>query len=251
MEKLQTLTEYLDQRMEGETFRDYLPIGLQVEGRQEVHKIATGVSASLELFEKARDWGADLIFVHHGMFWDREDRVLRGPLKKRVHFLLENNLSLIGYHLPLDAHPELGNNIIPARELGLENIAPFGLYHGKAIGFKGRISPQMPEAFLEKTTAFYGKEPVALLYGPEKIETVGIVSGGAWDLLPQAAMEGLDLFLTGTADEPVYHMAREWGIHFLAYGHHATERIGPRAVGEHLAEQFSVETRFFDSDNPL
>jgi dinuclear metal center YbgI/SA1388 family protein len=242
---------YLDKYLEKPAFHDALPIGLLVEGRPEVRKVATGVSACLALFESAADWGADMIIVHHGMFWDKQDRVVRGPLKKRLKFLLNHDITLAGYHLPLDAHPEIGNNIVFARAMGFENPEPFGDYHGKCIGYKSGIPPISIEEFAEKAAAFYGTRPTAFLHGKPVISSAAVVSGGAHEFLPEAARTGLDCYVTGTRDEPIPHMAREWGIHFLAFGHYATERVGVRALADHLAREMKVEARFFDVDNPL
>lgn len=244
------LIAFLDQTMDKDAWSDYLPIGLLVEGRAEVRRLAAAVSAGLEVFELADAWGADAVLVHHGMFWDNADRVLRGHVKKRVKFLLERDITLIGYHLPLDAHPETGNNILFAKGVGLRDIEPFGLYKGKRIGFRGRLDPTSVGDFVERAKVFYGTEPRAYLYGPEKIETVGVISGGAWEHLAEAARAGLDCFVTGSVDEPAYSLAREEGIHFLSFGHYATERAGVQRLAEIVAEKFNIETRFFDIENP-
>ena len=245
------ILEFLDKYLEKSAFQDSLPIGLMVEGRPEVRKVATGVSACLELFEKASDWGADMVLVHHGMFWDKSDRVIRGALKKRLKFLLDHDITLAGYHLPLDAHPEIGNNILFARAMGFQDPQPFGDYHGKLIGFKGGIQPVPIEDFVGKAAAFYGTRPTAFLSGKPVIASAAVVSGGAWEFLADAARERLDCYVTGSADEPVPHLARELGVHFLSFGHYATERVGIRRLGEVLARETGVEARFFDVDNPL
>jgi dinuclear metal center YbgI/SA1388 family protein len=245
------ILRWLDEFMEKDSYTDYLPIGLMVEGRPEVRKLATGVSACAEFFEQAVEWGADMILVHHGMFWDSEPRVLKGFLKERVKTLLLNDITLAGYHLPLDAHPEIGNNILFARAMGLRDIEPFGVYKGRPIGWKGSLARQSIEDFIKEAQGFYGTEPIRFLNGPPLIETVGVISGGAWDHVVEAAESGLDCFVTGNADEAVYNLARELKIHFLGFGHYATERVGVRQLGELVAEEFKISTRFFDVPNPL
>jgi len=246
------IVSFLDSYMQKEKFKDYLPIGLQIEGRAEVQKVATAVSVSVDVIQQAAEWGADLLLVHHGLFWEKSDPVLRGHHKARVRALLLNDMTLMGYHLPLDAHPEAGNNILFARAMGFRYIEPFGDYHGTLIGWKGRFDPVPALTFAARAEAFYGVQPTTVFYcGKTTIETAAIVSGGAWDFITDAAREGIDCFVTGNADEPVYHLAREEQIHFLAFGHHATERPGVQCLGDLLARKFGVETQFFDVDNPL
>lgn len=243
---------FLDAYMEKDKFKDYSPIGLQIEGRPEVRKVATAVSVGLEVIDAAAAWGADLLLVHHGLFWEKADPVLRGHHKQRVRRLLERDVTLVGYHLPLDAHPEVGNNALFAHAMGFQNLEPFCEYHGNMIGWQGTFDPLAPEDFIAKAEAFYGCKPAtAFLRGKPRIASAAVVSGGAWEYTLDAAREGLDCYVTGTADEPVYHLSREEGIHFLAFGHHATERVGVRRLGEVLAEKFRLEARFFDVENPL
>lgn len=251
--QLTELVAFLDDFLHKADFTDALPIGLLVEGRPEVRKVATAVSATLEVMERAAEWGADLVLVHHGMFWDGSDRVVRGHLKRRLKCLLASDISLVGYHLPLDAHEELGNNALFARAMGLREVERFGLYHGKKIGWRGRLDPALaPADFVARATAFYGREPLAaFLCGPEKIATVGVISGGAWDHVVEAAREGIDCYVTGNADEPVTALAREEAIHFLAFGHYATERVGVKWLGEAVAKRFGLEVRFIEVENPL
>ncbi|MFP4380318.1 MAG: Nif3-like dinuclear metal center hexameric protein [Candidatus Sumerlaeia bacterium] len=245
------IIQYLDAYMNAAEFTDYLPVGLLVEGRTTVHKVAAAVSASREIFEQAAEWGADMLLVHHGIFWDGESPVLKGFKKDRVKMLLDSEITLIGYHLPLDAHPEVGNNILFAQAMGWKNIEAFGSYKGKKIGFKGECDRQGIQEFVKDAQAFYGTEPTAFLDGPAEIRSAAVISGGAWDHIQEAAEEGIDCFVTGNSDEPVYNMAREMKIHFLAFGHYATERVGIRKLAEHIGEKFQLTTRFFDVDNPL
>lgn len=249
----QDVVRFLDDYMRVDDFADGLPIGLQVEGGPLVRRVATAVSACVEVFEQAAEWGADMAIVHHGMFWEKDDRVVRGPLKRRLEILLGNNISLVGYHLPLDAHPEVGNNALFARGVGLRDIEPFAEYHGNRIGYCGVFDRMPIEEFVARASQFYGCEPkAALLEGPsDTVCSAGVVSGGAWPNMRDAIAAGLDVFVTGTADEPAFHIAREEGLHFLAFGHNATERVGVRALGDVVAKHFDLEVRFFDVDNPL
>lgn len=242
---------YLQETLRVGDFRDYGPQGLQVEGRPEVRKVVSGVSGSVALFERAADAGADLIIVHHGIFWERESRVVRGGLKRRLELLLEHQMTLAGYHLCLDAHSEWGNNVLAARGLELENIRPWGEYQGKPIGYRGDWEGLPIAAAVERVNALYGSRALEFLYGPERVRTVGIISGGAQDQVREAIRDGLDLYITGEASEFVMHTAREGAIHFLGAGHYNTERLGIRAVGEHLAQRYGIEHEFIDLPNPV
>jgi len=243
---------YLDTFLEKDKFEDYLPIGLLVEGKSEVSKVATAVSVSQDFIDAAAQWGADMLLVHHGIFWKGEDPVLKGYKQKRLAGIVKNDMTLLGYHLPLDAHPEVGNNALFAEAMGFQGRKPFCEYKGNTIGWQGSVEPMSLETFIAKANRVYGGEPKTILdFGPSTIRTAAVVSGGAWDHIQDAFDAGADLYVTGNADEPVYHLARELGVHFLAYGHHATERIGIRCLGEVLTEKFGVENKFFDADNPL
>jgi dinuclear metal center YbgI/SA1388 family protein len=241
------LDEYLDSRG-----RDYGPNGLQVEGREEIRKVVTGVSACQELFVRAREAGADSVLVHHGLFWEGMPRTLTGFQYRRVAELIRGELSLIAYHLPLDRHAGVGNNAVAGCEFGLTDLEPFGFHDGLPIGFKGRF----PEAITASELAarcrrIYGQEPLAFLSGPDPVNSLGIISGGAQRELYSAIDEGLDAYITGEVSEWVMNVAREAGIHYLAAGHYATERLGIRALGEHLAERYGIEAEFIDIPNPV
>jgi dinuclear metal center YbgI/SA1388 family protein len=233
-------------------FPDYGPQGLQVEGAPEVTKIVSGVSACVALFEAAVAARAQLVIAHHGIFWDRESRVVRGGLKQRLDLLLRHGLTLAGYHLCLDAHPEIGNNALAARGLGLTDATPWAPHNGRPLGFRGLWPEGVPaaEAF-RRVNELYGSDSLIFAYGPETVRSVGIVSGGAQGDVRTALDAGLDLFVTGEASEFVMHTAREGGIHFMAAGHHNTERFGIRAFGEHLAARFGVVHEFVDLPNPV
>jgi dinuclear metal center YbgI/SA1388 family protein len=240
------LDQYLDSRG-----RDYGPNGLQVEGREEIQKIVTGVSACQELFARAREAGADAVLVHHGLFWEGMPRTLTGFQYRRVAELIRGEMSLISYHLPLDRHLEVGNNAVAGRQLGLRRIEPFGEHDGLPVGVKGLFpEPVSPEELVERCRRVYGQEPLAYLSGPEAISTLGVISGGGQREFYSAIGEGLDAYLTGEVTEWVMNVSRETRTHYLAAGHYATERLGVRALGEHLAERFGIEVEFIDVPNP-
>ncbi len=246
------ILHYLHEYLRVDDWKDYGPQGLQVEGRRQTHRVVTGVSGSVALFEAAIAAGADMVLVHHGIFWERDPRVVRGPLKRRLELLLRHELTLAGYHLCLDAHPEVGNNVLGVRGLGLEEVRPWGEYQGRHIGFRGRWPDGIPvEEAQARVEQFYGRRSDAFLSGPALVRTVGLVSGGAQDMVRAAAEAGLDMFITGEASEFVMAAAAESGIHFLGAGHHATERIGIAAVGELLSRTFGVEHQFIDIPNPI
>jgi dinuclear metal center YbgI/SA1388 family protein len=240
------LDQYLDSRG-----RDYGPNGLQVEGREEIRKIVTGVSACQELFARAREAGADAVLVHHGLFWEGMPRTLTGFQYRRVAELIRGEMSLIAYHLPLDRNLEVGNNAVAGRQLGLRRIEPFGEHDGLPLGVKGLFPEAVPaEELVERCRKVYGQEPLAYLAGPESISTLGIISGGGQREFYSAISEGLDAYITGEVTEWVMNVARETRTHYLAAGHYATERLGVRALGEHLAERFGIEVEFIDVPNP-
>ncbi|HXO18455.1 MAG TPA: Nif3-like dinuclear metal center hexameric protein, partial [Thermoanaerobaculia bacterium] len=211
------LVAYLDDLLDARSGRDYGPNGLQVAGRQEVRKMVTGVSACRELFVRAREAGADAVLVHHGLFWEGLPRTLTGFQYERVAELVRSGMSLVAYHLPLDRHPELGNNALAARAFGLEDLAPFALHEGLPVGWKGRFPEPIPAAeLLARCRRVYGQEPLAFAGGPNSVATLGIVSGGAQRELYDAIAEKLDAYLTGEVSEWVMNVAREAGIHYLA-----------------------------------
>lgn len=230
-----------------DAFPDYGPMGLQVAGADEVRTIACGVSASLELFRQAAALGAELLVVHHGLFWNNESRVIDDMLKARLQALFRSDITLAAYHLALDAHPVLGNNARLAQELGIDVDGTFG-----EVGLGGRLrSPESADAFVRRVAALLDREPVAFLHGRALVERVAVCSGGAGRDLGRAAREGYDLYLTGEPEEPSLHQAQELGIHFVAAGHYATERLGVQALSARLAEQFGLEWHFLDLPNPV
>jgi len=240
------LDQYLDSRG-----KDYGPNGLQVEGREEIGKVVTGVSACQELFVRAREAGADAVLVHHGLFWEGMPRTLTGFQYRRLAELIRGEMSLLAYHLPLDRHMEVGNNAVAGRQLGLRRIEPFGEHDGLPVGIKGLFpEPVSPEELVERCRRVYGQEPLAYLSGPEAISTLGVISGGGQREFYSAIGEGLDAYITGEVTEWVMNVAKETQTHYLAGGHYATERLGVRALGEHLAERFGIEVELIDVPNP-
>jgi dinuclear metal center YbgI/SA1388 family protein len=249
---LAALMAYLDEFLEARKGSDFGPNGLQVEGRPRVHKLVTAVSAGAQLFARARAAGADAVLVHHGLFWEGQPRVLTGFRYRQVAELIQGGMSLIAYHLPLDRNPEVGNNALAARAFGLAEVEPFGEHDGLPIGCKGRFPEPLPPARLvELCRDVFGQEPLAFLFGPEPVASVGLISGGAQRELHDAIAQGLDAYVTGEASEWVMNVARDAGIHYLAAGHYATERLGVRALGEHLARRFGLEVEFVDIPNPV
>ena len=249
--KRNELTQYLNTYLRIDDFKDTASNGLQVEGREKIRKIVTGVSANVELFEKAIKLKADAIIVHHGIIWDFEHPVYQGSYKKRIKLLLENDINLYGYHLPLDAHKEVGNNVRLAQILGLENIEPFGEYNEQLIGFKGEYKLKQAETVFDLVKKEINANAIIFPYGPDKINTVGVVSGGAQKEVKQAVLQGMDLYLTGEVSEHILHYVKEEGIHFIAAGHYATERFGIIALGEHIKQKFELDVEFVDIPNPI
>jgi dinuclear metal center YbgI/SA1388 family protein len=246
------MVAYLDELLEIGSFTDYGPNGLQVPGADEVTLVVTGVSAQRELFEHAAEAGAQLVLCHHGMLWDFHPRTIGPAMKERLRILFEHDISLAGYHLPLDAHPEVGNNALICEGLGLERAEPFAEHRGRPVGFVGRSEKGVPFAELrERCATLFGQEPFVWDAGPEVVHSVGVVSGGAPNHLGDAVAEGLDAFLTGETAEHTMAEARENGVHFIAGGHYATETFGIRRLGELVAERFGVEHRFADIPNPI
>ncbi len=249
---LNTLVNWLDTTLQPSRFRDYCPNGLQVEGRAEVSRLATGVTASQALLDAALAWGADAILVHHGYFWRGEAEAIVGMKRRRLATLLKNDISLLAYHLPLDAHPTLGNNARLGELLGLVEVGPLQPNDAAAVGNVGRL-PEASSAGLlaERIQQLTGREPLLVADPGMRVERVAWCTGAAQSYIEAAVAVGADLFITGEVSEPTVHVAREEGIGFIAAGHHATERYGVQAVGEALAAEFAIEHRFFDCDNPV
>lgn len=252
---LNDLVTHLDEFLEAGRGGDFCPNGLQVEGKNEIKKLVTGVSACHELFVRARELEADSILVHHGLFWKGGDvpPPLTGIQYRRVAELIRREISLIAYHLPLDRHAEVGNNAVALRHLGIhDDLVPFAEFAGEPVGFHGRLhSPISAEDLVGRCDEVFGQAPMLVGSGPVQIETLGIVSGGGESVVHEAIELGLDAYITGEIKEWVQNVAREAGIHYLAAGHYATERLGILALGEYLAEKFGLEVEFVDIPNPV
>jgi dinuclear metal center YbgI/SA1388 family protein len=249
--QISDIIKTLDGLLSPAEFSDLGPNGLQVPGAREVTRVVTGVSARRELSERAVDLGAELVLVHHGLFWDFHPTGLTPVLAERLRPLFKHDINLAAYHLPLDAHPTLGNNAILARELGCEDVEPFGVHKGTPIGCRGRFDGIAPEVLRARVRGATGREPLMLGAGPDPVRSIGIVSGSAADTLHEAAAAGLDAFLTGEPREHITAEAEELGLWFVAAGHYATETFGVRALGDLLAERFGIEHVFVDLPNPV
>ena len=245
-----TLLQTLDVLLQPQLFKDYGPNGLQVEGKAEIRRIVSGVTASRALIDAAIAAGADAIVVHHGLFWRGQDGRVTGWMKERLARLLAHDINLLAYHLPLDAHPELGNNAQLGRVLGWAADARFGEQN---LGCAAPVSYDSPDALADHVARALGR-PVTLVapgaQAPRPIRRVGWCTGGAQSYFEPAIAAGVDAFVTGEISEPQAHLARETGVSFLAAGHHATERYGAPAVAAHVAAQLGLAHQFIEIDNP-
>ncbi len=245
------LAKYLEQTLDINRFRDYSPNGLQVEGRPLIRKIVSGVTASLALLEASLQAGADAIIVHHGYFWRGEDARVVGPKHKRLKLLLANDINLFAYHLPLDMHPEFGNNAQLARRLGLSSDGRFG---DDGLGWLGVAQDTRVATVgdLARTIELQlGRTPLLIGDAAQALGKVAWCTGAAHGMLAEAIAAGASVYLSGEISEPIVHLARETGVAYLACGHHATERYGVQAVGAHLAERFGIQHEFIDIVNPV
>jgi dinuclear metal center YbgI/SA1388 family protein len=245
-----------DRLLEPERFEDSCLNGMQVPGPAEVERIVTGVSAHVELFERAADAQAGLLLVHHGLIWGPGVKAIDASLHRRLKILFANDIALAAYHLPLDAHAELGNNALLARALGAEHMQPFGSYHGQTIGFLAALGSdgdggiEAGELF-DRVGQVTERQPLVLGDGPPRVQRLAIVSGAGSDFAEEAAAAGAQALLTGEPAERVTATARELGLHVIAAGHHATETLGIKALGELLAGRFGLEHVFIDVPNPV
>lgn len=247
------IIEFCDELLDAGSFDDYGPNGLQVPGTGEVTKVVTGVSAHLELLERARDVEAQMVLAHHGLFWDFHPRALSGPMAARLRVALGSGLSIAGYHLPLDAHPEVGNNALLCSALGFEaRPAELAVIRGRTIGAVGfRADPIAADDLFAAVATLLDREPLVFDAGPALVSSIGIVSGGAASNIHDAIALGLDAYVTGEPAEHVMADAREGAIHFIAAGHYATETAGIRRLGDLVAERFGVEHEFIEIPNPV
>jgi dinuclear metal center YbgI/SA1388 family protein len=251
MIRLKELCHYLDNLLPSIGLSDYCPNGLQVEGKESIGKIVTAVSASLDTIKAAIEIQADALIVHHGIFWQRDSYVIQGIKREKLCLLLEQGLSLFAYHLPLDRHIELGNNWKAAQDLGWFDLQPFSFMNGIPIGVKGKIPPTSREKVKENLEKYYQHSAICAMGGPEIIQSLALISGGAHKSISDAIKEGIDAFITGSFDEPIWHQAFEEKINFFALGHSATEKVGPQALANHLKQTFLIPSLFIDIYNPF
>lgn len=249
------LERWLDATLQPAKFKDYAPNGLQVEGQPDICHIVTGVTASQALIQHAIHCGADTILVHHGWFWKNESPCVRGPKRERMALMLRHNINLFGYHLPLDAHPTLGNNAQLAQVLGFspdtdQDGTPVTFGPGGLV-WAGQCAPQTLDTLAADIGARLDRPALAIGSGPQTIRRVAWCTGGAQGMMQDAIDHGVDAYITGEASEQNFHMAHETGTAFIAAGHHATERYGVRALGQEIARTFGIRVDFVDLDNPI
>ena len=248
---LAELTEYINTFLQIDQYKDYCPNGLQVEGKSEIHSVVTGVTASQALIEIACDKNADAILVHHGYFWHNEGAQITGIKRKRIATLIEHNASLLAYHLPLDVHPEVGNNSQLGQLLGIHIDGELRNKPHNVCGTYGHLETPLPaDEFKQIIDTNLGRECTHIYAGASTISTIGWCTGAGQSFIEVAAQQNLDAYISGEISEATTHIAREEGIHYFAAGHHATERYGVQALGAHLAKHFGVEHEFVDVDNP-
>lgn len=248
---LTTLLEEAERFLGAARIADYCPNGLQVEGRPQVRRIVSGVTASQALLDAAVEADADVVLVHHGYFWKGENPCVVGMKQRRLKTLLSNDISLLAYHLPLDLHPQVGNNVQLAEQLEITVEGPLDPENSKVVGLVGSLDePMSARDFARRVQEVLGREPL-LVEGSQMVRRIGWCTGGGQGYIDQAIAAGVDLYLTGEASEQTVHSARENDISFIAAGHHATERYGVQALGEYLAKRFALEHLFIDCPNPV
>lgn len=248
---LSTLVQEADRFLNAARIADYCPNGLQVEGRPQVRRIVSGVTASQALLDAAVEAEADVVLVHHGYFWKGEDARVTGMKRRRLQTLLGHDISLLAYHLPLDLHPEVGNNVQLARQLEITVEGSLDPDNPKVVGLLGSLAePMTARDFARRVQEVLGREPL-LVEGTGMVRRIGWCTGGGQGYIDDAIAAGVDLFLTGEASEQTFHSARENGVSFIAAGHHATERYGVQALGDYLARRFAIEHLFIDCPNPV
>jgi dinuclear metal center YbgI/SA1388 family protein len=243
---IQDLFLFCQNLLSPEEFSDYCPNGIQVEGKPQVKRICFAVSASLAVIDEALKRGADVLIVHHGIFWNKDPYPIVGTKREKLERLLKSGMTLLAYHLPLDAHPHVGNNWKAAQDLGLTDCKPFC-----DVGVQGRMPPISTEAFGSKLQAYYGHTAHVALGGKQEVSTVAIISGGAHRNIEQAASAGIDCYVTGSFDEPIWDIAHERKINFFALGHYSTERVGILALMGEIKNQFKIPCEFIDLFNPF
>lgn len=246
------LVSYLSELLSVSQFQDYAPNGLQVEGRESIKTLCTAVTASVSSIDAAIALNADALLVHHGFYWRGEDAVVTGMRRQRLGRLLNHDLNLLAYHLPLDCHLTLGNNALFGHVMGATDISTHDANHIKNLMWSGSLAqPTMPTQLVANLTQALQRTPLWIAGDQEKIQKIAWCTGGAQDLIERAKQMGADAYLSGEVSERTYYQAKELNIHYFACGHHATERFGIKALGEHLAARFGVKHQFIDSDNPV
>lgn len=248
---LQEFFEYLARLLPSDKIVDGCPNGLQVEGKTSIKRAATAVSASLATIEAAVERGVDTLIVHHGLFWQRDSYVIEGTKRKKIKLLIDHGISLFAYHLPLDLHQEIGNNWLAAKELGWIDLQPFGYINGVPIGVKGKMPAVSRQEFQAKLERYYDHSASCALGGKEHITSAALISGGAYKSMSDAVQAGVDCFITGNFDEPVWNQAFEEKINFFALGHSATERVGPKALSQRIKKDLGLSCEFIDIPNPF
>jgi len=248
---LEQFRSYLEAFFPSDGMADHALNGLQVQGKRDIVRACTAVSASLVTIEEAVKQGADALIVHHGLFWHRDSFIIEGTKKNKLQRLFDHGISLFAYHLPLDKHPEIGNNWKAARDLEWFDLHPFGCLNGISIGVKGKVRPCSREALKNRLETYYRHPAVCAWGGVEEIQTVALVSGGAHKTMIEAAQQRIDAYITGSFDEPIWDQAKEEGINFYALGHAATERVGPMALADHLMKVLNLPCLFIDVENPF
>ncbi len=241
------LVRHCDELLNVTQFKDYCPNGLQVEGNRSITHLVSGVSANQALIDAAIEQHADALLVHHGFFWKGENPVISGIKKQRIQALLANNINLIAYHLPLDAHKTLGNNVLLAEQLGLSEIDYFAT---NEIAILGSVAAQSGIEFKQRLTKTLSREPLHVAVD-RPIQRVALCTGAAQSYIEQAIELGADAFVSGEISENIWHIAKENNVHYFAAGHHATERYGVRALGDYLAQEFAIKHQFIDIINPI
>ena len=247
--KIDALNNYLNTLLQPERFSDYCPNGLQVEGKPEINKIVTGVTASMALLQAALQANADAVLVHHGYFWRGEPLPIIGIKKRRIQFLLQHDINLFAYHLPLDMHPELGNNVMLAKQLGLQVTSWAGEKNMLALVELNQA--QTLQTFASMVENMLQRKPQVIGDLQKPIKRIAICTGAAQGYIEQAVAAGADCYISGEISEQTVHVARESGMSYISAGHHATERYGIQALGQHLAQKFGLQHEFIDSDNPV
>ena len=252
MATLADIIQWCDSTLKSHEFKDYAPNGLQIEGKTEVNKIVCAVTASQTAIDAAIAQGADLLLVHHGYFWKGEAYPITGMRGKRIKSLIQQDISLVGYHLPLDSHPTLGNNAAISDLLELQNIEALDPTERHPIGNIGYLKSAMsPEAFKAFVSERLGFDAIHLPCDKSTIQKVGFCTGGAQDYISKAALQNCDAYISGEVSERTFYEAAELGVHYYACGHHATEKYGVQRLAKAISEQFNIEYSYFELNNPI